>query len=106
MARLLRDTFTHESELCVIRDQPLLAGEHEPPPALCSGILHRAADQLTGKPAMPVRRDRILADDHLPLPVLVVHIRLFVHHIGQIRFICHKAVDKGYQQLSVKTSQK
>ena len=50
----LGHAFVDKAEFCVVRNEPLLAGQHKSLAALLSGIGDGTANQLTGKQLIPL----------------------------------------------------
>ena len=97
----LGHAFVDKAEFCVVRNEPLLAGQHKSLAALLSGIGDGTANQLTGMAAFAVLRQGIDTENHLPCTVFVVHTGVFVHCIGQIRLVRDKPIDKRNQLVGV-----
>ena len=90
-AWISRTRLRRQTEFCVVRNEPLLAGQHKSLAALLSGIGDGTANQAHRHSRVcGLLRQGIDAENHLPCTVFVVHIGVFVHFIGQIRLVRDK----------------
>ena len=80
----LGNAFIDETELRVVVDQPVLAGQHKALAALRLCVCDSAFEQPASKALLPIRRKGVHPEDHLPRPVFVMKRRIGVHFVRQI----------------------
>ena len=96
------DAFIYESELCVVMDELILAGQHQSFAALGFCIGDGTLDEVSGIAMFAVLRDGVDAEDHLPGTGFLVELGALIHFIGQVSCIGNHAVYKSNELTFIK----
>ncbi len=92
------DALVHEAQTGVKADQTFLAGEHDTLASRDGGIENHTPKQMAGAATMLVHGRHVHAEDHLPIAMPVMHRRVVVHDVGEIRFVRRHTVDETDQR--------
>ena len=93
----LGDPLVHKSELLVVVDQRILAGENAAPPPLLPGVGDDPPEHLPGAAPAAVSRQGVDAEDHLPGAVFIVEGGVFVHLVPKRGLVGDHAVHEAHQ---------
>lgn len=91
----LRDAFLFKAVFLVKTKQRLLAGQNDAALLFCPGVFDDPAEKKAGIPFFSVRRVGDDREKHQPFSLRPVHIRIFVHFIGQIGEVARHSADEG-----------
>ena len=91
----VREPFILKTERFVPGNEFFLAGEHHAEAAFPFHVSDELSYERAGEPPAAVRGIGIHAEDHLPAAVLLMHARVIIHFVPEVRLSGAQAVDEG-----------